>query len=145
MTERGINLITRWVVLGPFILWAAWELAQIWFQRRGWDVRLISQEARSLAYRGMPSLAFFLTGLSVHFFLSWRSLPWSDTLATVAAVAWWAIGAAYLVADVLDPNRAYWPAVTLWLRWPPFVAIVGAVSAFFLFPQRALWSPPGAP
>jgi hypothetical protein len=144
MTPRAIDTITRWVVLGPFVLWAVWELALVWLRARGWPVRLISQEARSIAFRGLPTLAYFLSGLTAHFFLTWRRPTWNEPLSTGFGVAFWAIGVAYLAADVFDPARAYWPLVTQWLRWPPVVALVGLASGCLLFPQRALWVP-GSP
>ena len=115
MTARGVDIVTRWVVLGPFVLWAAWELVLVWLRARGWEVRLISQEARSIAARGLPSLAYAMMGL-----------------------------AAYLVADWLDPNRAYWPLVTQYLRHPTAAALIGGVGAWLMFPQRSIWIP-GAP
>ena len=103
---RGVDIVTRWVVLGPFVLWAAWELVLVWLRARGWEVRLISQEARSIAARGLPSLAYAMMGLAAHFFITWRRLPWEGTTEIVLGVIWWAGLAAYLVADWLDPNRA---------------------------------------
>lgn len=144
MTERTINVITRWVVLGPVVLWAVWEIALIWLRRQGWDVRLISQEARSIAFRGLPTLAFVLTGLAFHFFVTWRRLPWDGTAAVVLAALWWAIGVAYLAADILDPARAHWPILTQWIRYPPVAALLGAFTAWLFFGQRSLWHP-GAP
>jgi hypothetical protein len=142
MSEHAINVVTRWVVIGPLLLWLAWELVLIVLRERyGMNVRLISQEARSLAYRGFPSLAYFLGGLVVHFFLNWRCPTWDGPAASVLGFTFWAIGAAYLVADWLDPERAYWPIATQYLRHPRYAVIIGGFTAFLAFPQRSLWEP----
>lgn len=141
MKPHTIDLVTRWIVVGPFLAWLVWELVLVALRARGWDVLLISQEARRLAYRGLPSLAYALAGLSVHFFVNWTRPTWDGLPAQVLGVTWWAVLAAYLLADALDPNRAYWPIVTQWIRWPPVVAAVGGVLAYVAFPQRALWVP----
>lgn len=146
MTPHGINLVTRWLVLGPFLAWGVWEVVLLYLRTRlGTDVLLISQEARRLAYRGLPAFAYFLAGLSVHFFVNWTRPTWDGPIASALGATWWGIGFAYLVADVLDPQRTYWPLLTQWIRWPPVVALVGAALAFFAFPQRAMWTPGGPP
>lgn len=142
MSEHTVNLITRWIVIGPLVLWLAWELALlVMIEHYGMNVRLISQEARSLAYRGLPSLAYFLGGLVVHFFLNWRRPTWGGQAATVLGATFWVIGAAYLLADLLDPNRLHWPVLTQYVRHPRYATIVGGMTAFFAFPQRSLWEP----
>lgn len=145
MTADQINGITKWVVVGPFILWALWEIALLALRSRGLDVRLISGEATRLAYRGLPTLAYAMAGLTAHFFLTWARIPWSEPVAAVLGGIWWAVLAAYLVADWLDPDHAYWPPVTQYLRHPTTAALVGGIGAWLMFPQRSLWTPGGSP
>lgn len=145
MTPRAVDLVTRWLVVGPFLAWLAWELVLLALRARGWPVLLVSQEARRLAYRGFPSIAYALSGLSVHFFVNWTRPTWDGWIATALVILWWSVLAAYLAADALDPDHAYWPIVTQWIRWPPVVAAVGGVLAYVAFPQRALWTPGGTP
>jgi hypothetical protein len=109
----------------------------------GTEVRLVSQIAESLAFRGLGALAYFLSGLSAHFFLTWPRPTWTGATATVLGLTFWLVGAAYLAADLLDPARAYWPLWAQWVRWPPVIALVGAAFAWSCFPQRAIWLPGG--
>lgn len=137
--QHATNVATRWIVIGPFLLWLVWELALVYMRERlGMNVRLVSQEARSLAYRGLPSLAYFVTGLAIHFFVNWPRPTWDGHIASALGVMWWAVGAVYLVTDALVP------ASHIWVRWPPFVALLGGALAFFAFPQHSLWNPWGA-
>lgn len=136
MSEHAVNVVTRWVVIGPFVLWLVWELVLLWMREKlGMDVRLISQEARSLAHRGMASLAYFLSGLMAHFFINWTRPTWDGLIAHVLGFSWWFVGALYLAADVAFPESR------VFLRWPTFAALLGAVLAYVAFPQRALWTP----
>lgn len=139
-----VNRATTWIVVGPFLLWAAWEAALIVMRANGWDVRLVSGEAKRLAFRGLPTLAYFLAGLTAHFFFTWARPTWSPPWDAILGVLFWSIGAAYLVADWLDPKQVYWPLWAQWLRYPPVVAGVGLVAGWGLFPQRSLWFPGGA-
>lgn len=141
MTAHAWNIATRWIVIVPWLVWLVWELVVIAVGKRVPGVETISQEARRLAYRGFPTLAYFWCGMASHWFITWRKPVWEGTLGAVLAVLFWAIGAAYLLADWLDPNRAHWPALTTWLRYPPIVACVGLAAGYLLFPQRSVWTP----
>jgi len=142
----SVNLVTRWLVVGPFVAWACWEVALVILRAKyGTQVRLVSQVAESLAFRGLGALAYFMAGLSAHFFATWTRPTWSGTTATILGLVFWLVGVAYLVADLLDPARAYWPLWAQWVRWPPVIAALGALLAWSFFPQRALWVPGGIP
>lgn len=140
-----LNWTTKRIVVGPLLVWAAWEILLVvarWLL--GPEVRLISQVGRDLAFRGFTSLAYFSAGLPVHIYVTWRGSPPDGTLGTALGVTWWAIGFAYLVADILDPTPKYWPVFTQHLRYPPWVALGSMVLAFVCFAQRGLWTPGGA-
>ena len=140
-----VNRVTTWIVVGPFLLWAAWEIVLVLMRANGWDVRLVSGEAKRLAFRGLPTLAYFLAGLTAHFFLTWQRPTWSSPWDAVLGVVFWSIGAAHLLADALDPDFRRWPLVTQWIRYPPVVAGIGLVAGWGLFPQRSIWFPGGTP
>lgn len=135
MTPRAVNVVTRWIVLGPFLLWGVWEVALLVIQRRHPEVRLVSQEARSLAARGLPSLAYAMTGLCFHFFQTWKRPPWSGFDAALFAIVWWAGLAVYLVADLVEPGAR------TWLRYPPIAMLIGGIGAWVCFPQSSIWTP----
>lgn len=138
----GLNIFTRWVVLGPVLLWAVWELVLLGLRAKyGNAVMLVSMQARSIAARGLPSLAYALAGLSVHFFVTWPRMPMPDKWIGPCYAFWWACLVGYLIADWLDPSRFYWPLVTQYIRHPTFAALAGAVFAFFFFPQTSIWTP----
>ena len=142
----SVNLVTRWLVVGPFVAWACWEVALIVLRAKyGTQVRLVSQVAESLAFRGLPTLAYVMTGLAFHFFVTWRRPPWSGATETVLGALWWAGGLAYLIADIFDPNRADWPLITQWVRYPPVAALVGGIGAWLFFGQKSIWIPGGTP
>jgi hypothetical protein len=138
-----LNVVTRWVVIGPWLLWLAWELVLLYLRTKIPGVKTISQEARSIAFRGFPTLAYFWCGMASHWFIPWRRPLWPYPWNVVLGVAFWAIGAAYLAADIFDPRHQYWPTLVQWIRWPPLVALLGLVLGYLLFPQTTPWVPGG--
>jgi predicted membrane protein len=145
MTPSAVNLVTRWIVLGPFLAWGIWEIVLLALRARGWPVRLVSMEARAIASSGLPTFAYALAGLVAHFFITWGRVPWDGWLRGALGALWWAGLVAYLVADWLDPDRAAWPLVTQYIRHPAGAALIGAVAAWLLFPQASVWTPGGTP
>jgi hypothetical protein len=134
VNPHTVNRVTAWIVLGWILLLGVWEVTVLALRTRYPEVRTISQEVKSIASRGMPSVAYLLTGMCAHWFITWRRLPWSGTPETVAAIAWWAGLAAYLFFDAITPEAR------IWIRHPLVAAIVGGVSAWLLFPQRSVWT-----
>lgn len=142
MNVSAVNVVTRWVVLAPFLLWGVWEIVLLALRARyGTAVMLVSQQARSIAARGLPTLAYAMTGLAAHFFVTWRRIPWSDGTATVLGVLWWCGLAAYALADLLDHDRTAWPVVVQYLRHPTGAALIGGIGAWLMFGQTSVWTP----
>jgi hypothetical protein len=142
MTASSVNRITKWVVLGPLVLWLLWEIVLLVLRWRGLDVRLISQEGRRLAFDGpLAALAYFSAGLAAHLYMTWRRPTWEGQIASILGAIWWGTGAAYLVLDLLRRDRAAWSLAEQWVRYPPVAAIVGALLAWTCFPQRSRWIP----
>lgn len=137
MTARALNVITRWVVIGPWLLWAVWELVVLALRTKIPGVRTISQEARSIAFRGLASLAYATAGMAAHWFVTWRRLPIPERWQGVCTALWWLGLAAYLLSDAVVPEAR------TWLRWPPAAALIGAVGAWLLFGQASVWTPGG--
>jgi hypothetical protein len=134
-----VNRITTWVVIGPWLLWLAWEIALIWLRGSGTHVYTISQEAKRLAFGYLGSLAYFWGGMTAHYFLTWSKPSWSSPLP---AVAFWVIGLAYMGADFFDGgDPSKWPNFVQWLRWPPVVVVIGLLAGHLLFPQPTPWRP----
>ena len=85
INPHTVNRVTAWLVVGWLLLLGAWELTVLALRARYPEVRTISQEVRSIAARGMPSVAYALTGMCAHWFITWRRLPWAATLAAASA------------------------------------------------------------
>lgn len=135
MKASTVNVITRWVILGYLPVLFLWEMAVLALRADDPGVRTISQEARSIASRGMASLAYFWAGMAAHWFVTWHRLPLTGRLAVVAAVLWWAGLAAYLLSDIIVPEAR------VWIRHPAVAALVGAIGAWLLFGQESVWVP----
>lgn len=141
-TIAAINLITR-----RYVVWWAYGLAILEVvlvalrYRFGTDIKLVSHIVRDLSFYGLASFAYFLGGMTAHWVITWERLPWQGITAHILGVLFWAVFIAYWLADVFDPNYKYWPLITQWLRYPPVVALIGALLAFFCFPQRSRWFP----
>ncbi len=129
-----------------YMVWGAWglaaiEIAAVALRALGAKLHLVSYEARGLAFGGLTALAYFAGSMSIHWFVTWRRVPWSDPVAHVLGVFFWAVFLAYVIASYADPNPRYWPIVTQWLRYPPVACAIGGVLAFFCFPQESVWAP----
>lgn len=139
--EIVFNLIVRKYLVWWWYGLAAIELVAIWLRYKGYRVNLVSMEARDIVFNGLPTMAYFMGGMMAHWCITWNRLPWDDNTARVLGVLFWAVGVAYLLADIFDPRAQYWPTITQWLRYPPVVAAVGTILALICFPQRSLWYP----
>lgn len=135
MNAHLVNRITAWLVFLPWLVYAVWEIVVLALRTKYPEVRTISMEARSIAARGLASLAYAFCGMGAHWFITWRRLPWSGTTEVVAAVAWWAGLALYLLFDCLTPGAR------VWIRHPAVAALVGGIGAWLLFPQKSVWTP----
>jgi hypothetical protein len=104
-------------------------------------VDLVSMVARRVAFSGLTAFSFFFGSMAVHWFVTWRRLPWEGVTEAALGVFFWLVFVAYILASWFDPTPKYWPVVTQWLRYPPIAAVVGAVLAYVCFPQRSVWFP----
>jgi hypothetical protein len=127
-----IDLVTKWIVIGPWILWATWEIALLVMRGRGLEVGTISMVAKGLSYGGLAALAYFAAGMTTHWFVTWRRPVWQTPLP---GVAFWLLGVAYLVTDLVWPTPHGGTGWWLWLRYPAVVAGIGALAGWGLFPQ----------
>lgn len=133
MNAHLINRITAWLVFLPWLIYAVWELVVLALRTKYPEIRTISMEARSIAARGLASIAYAMAGMTCHWFITWRRLPLSGWLATTGAILWWAGLAAYLLSDALTPEAR------VWIRHPAVAAVIGGVGAWLLFGQREVW------
>jgi hypothetical protein len=142
--ERFAKAWNTWqgrLLVGFGVLLGVVELVDLVLRSRGVPVELVSQSARRVVFSGFTALAFFFGSMTTHWFVTWRRRTWEGTIANVLGLFFWAVFAAYIAASFLDPDPAYWPVVTQWLRYPPVAALVGAVLAYVCFPQRSRWFP----
>lgn len=138
MTET-INTVTKWVILGPWVIFAAWEIALLILRAKGVEAKTISMQAKDLGAGGLTSLVFAWFGLGAHYFITWTKPTWDFPWL---GVVFWAILVAFLATDIFTSwNAAAWPAWMRWVRYPPFVAGFGVVCGWALFPQRGSWTP----
>lgn len=135
------NLFVKRYVVWWFYGLALIEIAALLLRRYGVHVQLVSQAAREVAFKGLPTLAYFMTGMAVHWFVTWETTPWQGIWAGIFGLTFWVVGITYLLADIFDPNYLYWPTAVQWLRYPPIVALVGGLLAFVCFPQNSVWYP----
>lgn len=145
---RFTSLWNAWqgrLLIGFALLLGVIEIADVVLRARGIPVELVSITARRLAFSGFTAIAFFFGSMTAHWFVTWRRPTWEGTTATVLGAIFWTVFVAYIAASFLDPDPRYWPTVTLWLRYPPIAAIVGAVLAYTCFPQRSKWFPSRPP
>lgn len=139
--------IRRYIVWWMYGL-GVWEVLAIVLKWCGIKVPLVSQVAKEtvfgakwLDHAAMSSLGYFFVGMGVHWFITWGRVPWEGTTANILGVLFWLVGAAYYVADKLDPNWTYWPLWAQWVRYPSIVALLGGIMAFVCFPQNSVWVP----
>jgi hypothetical protein len=117
------------------------ELIDVVLKARGVPVRLMSQIVRDHAFDGFTAIAFATAGMAFHWNVTWHRLPWTGTTELVLALVFWFICGAYVAASYLDPSSRYWPTWALWVRYPPYAAALGALTAWLCFPQRSRWVP----
>lgn len=130
MRASTVNVITRWVVLGYLPVLFVWEMVVLSLRVDDPGVRTISQEARSIAARGMASLAYFWAGMAAHWFVTWRRVP----LPGWCGVLWWIGLAAYVLSDIVAPEAR------VWIRHPAVSALFGALGAWIFFGQESVWA-----
>ncbi|HEY6007570.1 MAG TPA: hypothetical protein VIU40_04545 [Geobacteraceae bacterium] len=135
--ERLTRKYVLWWVYGLAVL----EVFLIALNAMGIKIRLVSQIVEGVAFRGLPTLAYILTGMCAHWFITWRRIPWSDPVSNWLGMFFWAVGAAYLIADIFDNDRMHWPLVTQYLRYPPHSALLGLLNGWLCFPQKSIWWP----
>lgn len=136
----SVNLATKWLVVGTWVLYAAWQLMLVVLRWRGVNVKLISMTQKDVGY-SLASLVYFWAGFATHWWLTWRQPVWSSP---IPGILFWAIGLAYLVTDLGWPTPHGGTSQWLMLRYPPVVLVVGLVAGWGLFPQgRPNWLPGG--
>lgn len=138
---EGFTVSIRRYLIWWFYIMAIIEVVALYLKSIGIGVPLVSKVARDTAFHGFSSLAYFMVGLSAHWFITWRYYPWEGPMRGILGGTFWAVGLAYFVADKLDPVYHYWPLWAQWLRYPPVVALVGLVLALVCFPQNSSWFP----
>ena len=133
------NTITRWLLIGYWPLLGIWELILVLYLRQKYPgTQTISAGAESLAMRGFSTLAYFWGGMAGHFFLPWKRPLWQGTIDVVLSVLFWVIGAAYLLADTIDPRRTQLPPLVQWFRLTWVAVLTGLLAGCLLFGQKAL-------
>lgn len=138
-TVDAVNLITKWLVVGTWVVYAAWQIALISLRASGVPVKLISMTEKDVGY-SLASLVYFWNGMGAHWWQTWRQPTWSNP---GPGIAFWAIGLAYLMTDLVWPTPHGGTSPWLVLRYPPVVMVIGLVAGWGLFPQgRPNWSPP---
>ena len=138
MTE-AINVATKWIIIGPWLLFAVWEAVLLILRAKGVDAKTISMQAKDLGAGGLTALVFAWFGLGSHYFITWTKPTWDFPWL---GVAFWVILAAFLATDIFTTwNAAAWPVWMRWVRYPPFVAVFAVVCGWALFPQRSSWTP----
>jgi hypothetical protein len=136
-----IDAVTLWVFLTPVITYVPWELVVVlWLRPRAKRLGLpmpktISMVARGLGYR-VAALVYLWFGLGVHFWLNrstWGSAP--------AGVVFWLVPVALAVWAGFDwgTDPQTWPRWKRTVLHPFFVAPVGALAGYLLFPQTFPW------
>lgn len=138
---QGFTTFIKRYLVWWFYGMAIIEILALALKAIGINVPLVSKVARDTAFNGLPTLAYFMAGMSAHWFVTWRYYPWDGWVKTFLAALFWAVGLAYYMADKLDPVHTYWPVWAQWLRYPPVVALVGFVLALVCFPQNSSWFP----
>jgi len=137
--SETLNTITRWILIGYWLLLGAWELLLVlWLRQKYPGTQTISAGAESLAMRGFSTIAYFWGGMAGHWFLPWKRPPWHGTVDLVLSVLFWAIGAAYLAADIFDPRRTALPPAVQWFRLTWVAVMAGLLAGCLFFGQKAL-------
>lgn len=132
MNANLINRISSYLLWVPWVIYIVWELILLALRIKNPGVHTLSQEARSLASRGLATFAYAYSGMAAHWFINWKRIPWTGTAGAIAAVAWWLGVAIYLFFD------AFYPQSSFWFRNPAIAAVIGFVGAWLLFPQNAV-------
>ncbi len=136
-----INDLTFLVTVFYLPIWLVWEVVVLKIRGAvGVDVGTISTVMRERAYR-LNCIPFFWAAMTAHWWYNWLRHPTYD--APWPAVAFWLMVAGTLALDVALWNHPY-PTLTGWVkvfRVPMVQCTLGFVSAYLLFPQRALDGP----
>ena len=140
MTPDTLNTITKWLVIGPWVVFAAWEVALLILRAKvGTDVKTISMVAKDLGAGGLTALVFASFGLASHYYITWTRPVWDFPWL---GVVFWALLVAYLALDIFTPwDATLWPTWMRWVRYPPFVAVFATICGWAMFPQRSSWTP----
>jgi hypothetical protein len=140
MTPHTVNLITKWVFIGPWFLFAAWEIVTIVLrQKLGTEVKTISMEAKDLGSGGLTSIVFAWFGLGAHYWITWTRPVWSFPWL---GVLFWALLVGFIVMDLATSYRwVDWPAWMRWARYTPLVAAFAVLCGWAFFPQSSSWTP----
>jgi hypothetical protein len=134
-----IDICTRWVFIGPLLLWLPWEVLVLVLRMRGVHVRTLSMVAQDLGFTGLTSVVYFYVGLCSHFWLNRWKL---ELLPEWCGVFFWVIGFAYLALDAFTTSdHSRWPAWLEVMRWPPVVFGLATASGYLLFWQKGKWLP----
>jgi hypothetical protein len=136
---RTVDLVTKWIVIGTWVAYAAWQVVLVALRASGIQVKLISMTEKDLGY-GLAALVYFWAGMATHWWATWHSPTWKSP---IPGILFWAIGLAYLITDLVWPTPHGGASQWLVLRHPPVVLAIGAFCGWFLFPQGGQnWSPP---
>lgn len=138
---QGFDLFVKRYLIWYWYILALIEISAIILRKMGVPCHLVSYTAREAAYKGLPTLAYFMAGMTFHWFVTWYRVPWHGTTASILGFWFWLVGVVYFAADMLDPNYLYWPLWAQRLRYPPTVALIGAANAWICFPQKSVWFP----
>jgi hypothetical protein len=140
MTPDTLNLVTKWVIIGPWVVFALWEVALLVLRQKvGTDVKTISMQAKDLGAGGLTALVYFWFGLGSHYWITWTRPTWDFPWL---GILFWAFGVAFLAVDIFTHwNAALWPEWMRWVRYTPLVAAFGVLCGWALFPQRSGWTP----
>ena len=135
-----INLITKWIAIGTWIVYGIWQLFLVILRLSKINVNLISMTEKDLGYGGLAALVYFWCGFATHWWVTWHKPVWNTP---IPAILFWLIGFAYLAADLAYPiphgGGPQWQQI---IRYPAVVAGIGAFSGWALFPQgKPNWSP----
>ncbi len=134
------NDLTFLITVFYLPIWLVWELVVLRMHGASTDIQTISMVMRERAYQ-MNALPFFWAGMCAHWWVNWTKHPVYDT--PYPAVAFWLIVAATLVLDIVLWRTPY-PTLghlAKAFRAPAIQVALGFISAYLLFPQRALQGP----
>ena len=137
--SETINVVTKWVIIGPWIIFAVWEVVLLILRAKGIEAKTISMQAKDLGAGGLTSIVFAWFGLGSHYWITWTRPTWSFPWL---GVVFWALLLGFIAMDIFTHwNVVNWPVWMRWVRYTPIVAAFGVLCGWMLFPQRGSWTP----